>query len=305
MNWFLIALLPPILWSLTNHIDKYLLTKYFKGGAIGGISIFFACIALLLLPIIILLKPTVLQSFDFKYLLISLNGVLYMLATLPYYYALEKDDTSLTVPLFQMIPVFSFIIGYLFFKETLNNTQIIGGLIILIASIFISLNISDLRKMKFKWDVFGLMALSCILYVLNLIIFKYFALQGDFLTTNFWEYTGCVIFGIFLFLFIKSYRTGFLNVLKQNKLKVLGINGLNRVIGIIGKIAYNYATILTSVTMVGIINGLQPVFVFIYGIILTIFFPKITQEDISKKTLIQRIIAIVVITIGVYLVNRI
>ena len=34
MNWFLIALLPPALWSVTNHFDKYLLSKFFKGGGV-------------------------------------------------------------------------------------------------------------------------------------------------------------------------------------------------------------------------------------------------------------------------------
>ena len=93
-------------------------------------------------------------------------------------------------------------------------------------------------------------------------------------------------------------------VLKQNKLKVIGINGINEIFNIIAKIAFNYATILTPVTMIWIINGIQPVFVFIFGIILTLLFPKISKEDVSKKTLIQRIIAITVITIGVYLINK-
>ncbi|KKP76799.1 MAG: hypothetical protein UR73_C0024G0006, partial [candidate division WS6 bacterium GW2011_GWF1_35_23] len=154
MNWFLIALL------------KYILTKYFKGGAIGSVIIFSSAISVILLPLIILIHPEVLQTFNPRYLLIVLTGSLYLLASLPYFYALEKDDASLTVPLFQMIPVFSFALGYLFLKETLNITQVIGGLIILISSIFISLNISEIKKMKMKWDVFGLMVLSSVLFSL-------------------------------------------------------------------------------------------------------------------------------------------
>jgi drug/metabolite transporter (DMT)-like permease len=303
MNWFLIALLPPIFWSLTNHIDKYLLTKYFKDGAIGAVMIFSASIAILLLPIIILIQPSVLQNFQINYLLIVLNGTLYLFASLPYFYALERDDASLSVPLFQMIPVFSFILGYIFLKESLNVTQMIGGVLIVISSIFISLNISDIKKMRMKWDVFGLMALSSILFALNFIFFKYFAVETDFWVTSFWEYVGFGLFGISL-LFIKNYRKGFFNVLKQNRLEVLSINGLNEVLNIVAKIAFNFATILTPVTMVWIINGLQPVFVFVFGIILTLLFPKISKEDISKKTLIQRILAIAVITVGVYLINR-
>lgn len=304
MNWFLIALLPPIFWSLTNHIDKYLISKYFKTGAIGAVTLFSASIAILLLPIIILIEPSVLENFKASNLLIAANGTLYLLATLPYFYALKKDDASLTVPLFQMIPVFSFILGYLFLKETLNYTQIIGSIIIMISSIFISLNISDIKQMKMKWDIFGLMTLSSILYALNFIFFKHFTIETDFWTTSFWEYIGFAFLGLFILVFVKSFRKGFVNVIKVNKLQVLSINGLNEIINIIAKVAFNYASILTPVTMVWIINGLQPVFVFFFGIFLTLLFPKISQEDISKKTLIQRIVAIAVITIGVYLINK-
>lgn len=62
MNWFLIALLPPIFWSLTNHIDKYLLENYYKKGLIGYVFIFSAAAAILFLPIIVIIKPSVLGS---------------------------------------------------------------------------------------------------------------------------------------------------------------------------------------------------------------------------------------------------
>jgi len=281
------ALLPPILWSVTNHIDKYLLTKFFNKGAVGSVMIFSASVSVLLLPVIAIIHPVVLQQFNLSYLLIVVNGSFYLLATLPYFYALDKDDASLTVPLFQMIPVFSFILGYIFLGEVLDINQILGGIIILVSSVFISLNLADIKKIHMKWDVFLLMVLSSLLYSLNFIFFKYFAVETDFFITSFWEYIGFGLFGLFLLIFIKSYRDGFISVLN-----------------IVAKISFNYASILAPVTLIWIINGLQPFFVFLFGIILTILFPRISKEDISRKTLAQRMFAILAITIGVYLVNR-
>ena len=304
MNWFLIALLPPIFWSITNHIDKYLLTKFFNKGAVGSVMIFSASISILLLPVIAIIHPAVLQQFHPNYLLIAVNGSFYLLATLPYFYALDKDDASLTVPLFQMIPVFSFILGYLFLGETLNIKQIIGGIIILVSSVFISLNITEIKKIHMKWDVFLLMVFSSILYSLNFIFFKYFVVETNFFIASFWEYVGFGLFGIFLMVFIKSYREGFINVLKTNRTQVLAVNITNEIVNIIAKVSFNYATILAPVTLIWIVNGIQPFFVFLFGIILTILFPKISKEDISKRTLLQRGLAIVVITLGAYLVNE-
>ena len=85
---------------------------------------------------------------------------------------------------------------------------------------------------------------------------------------------------------------------------MLGLNGTNEIINIVAKISFNYASTLTPVTLVWIINGLQPLFVFLFGIILTVLLPKISKEDITRRTLIQRMVAIAVITIGVYLINK-
>ena len=203
-----------------------------------------------------------------------------------------------------MIPVFSFILGYLFLGETLNINQIIGGIIILVSSVFISLNITEIKKIHMKWDVFLLMVFSSILYSLNFIFFKYFVVETNFFIASFWEYVGFGLFGIFLMVFIKSYREGFINVLKTNRTQVLAVNITNEIVNIIAKVSFNYATILAPVTLIWIVNGIQPFFVFLFGIILTILFPKISKEDISKRTLLQRGLAIVVITLGAYLVNE-
>ena len=34
MNWFFVALIAPILFSVSNYIDKFLLSRYFKKGAV-------------------------------------------------------------------------------------------------------------------------------------------------------------------------------------------------------------------------------------------------------------------------------
>lgn len=303
MNWFLIALLPPALWSVTNHIDKYLLAKYFKGGGVGALMVFSSIIGVFLLPIIIFLHPEVLR-FDSNSLLIALNGFLYILAVLPYFYALQKDEASITVPIFQLIPVFSYVLAYLVLGETLTRLQMLGGTFIVAGAIGISLDLSEKKKVRFKKEVFWLMFLSSLIFALNFLFFKYFAIQSDFWFTSFWEYIGFAIFATLLMIFVKPYRKQFIDVLKTNKVAVLGINGVNEVVNIIAKISFNFASLLTPVTMVWIVNGLQPFFVFLYGVLLTLLFPHISQEDISKKSLYQKIIAILVMFVGTYLINK-
>jgi hypothetical protein len=49
-------------------------------------------------------------------------------------------------------------------------------------------------------------------------------------------------------------------------------------------------------------GAFQPVFVLVIGVILTLFFPKISIESLSKKHLAQKIVAISLIMIGTYFV---
>lgn len=302
MNWFLISLLPPALWAATNHFDKYLVSKYFKDGGVGALMVFSAIIGVFLLPIIIFIQSQVLH-YSNQSILIAINGFLYLLATLPYFYALQKDEASVCIPLFQMIPVFSFILAYLIIGETLTGHQIIGGLIVIFGAVAITLDLSP-EKAKFKKEVFLLMMLSSLLYALNFLFFKYFAIHSDFWFVSFWEYIGFAIFSILIMVFVVPYRNQFVNVFKSNRVEVLGLNGINEVINIIAKASFNFASLLVPITLIWIVDGFQSFFVFLFGVILTIFFPKISKENITIKILIQKVLAILIMFFGVYLINK-
>ena len=302
MNWFLIALIPPALWSATNHLDKYLVSKFFKGSGVGALMVFSSLIGVFLLPIIVVWHPEVL-SLTITSLLIAINGFLYILAVLPYFYALQKDEASICVPLFQLIPVFSYVLAYLVLGETLTNNQVLGGLLVVAGAIGISLDLSDGKKVKFKKEVFWLMFLSSIIFALNFLFFKYFAIQSSFWYVSFWEYVGFAIFAALLMLFVKPYREQFVTVMKTNKVFVISLNGLNEILNIIAKISFNWASLLTPITVTWIENGFQPFFVFAYRVILTLLFPNIVNENITKKSLVHKILAIAVMFIGTYFLN--
>lgn len=303
MNWFLIALIPPAVWSITNHFDKYLLAKYFKGGGVGALMVFSALVGVVLLPIIAILHPEVVSTYSVRNLLISVNGFLYVLAVLPYFYALQKDEASIAVPLFQLVPVFSYALSYLVLKETLNPFQLTGGIIVIFGAISISLDLSNIKKIKLKKDVLLLMTLSSLIFSVNFLFFKYFSLQTSFWVTSFWEYVGFAVFAAILLVFVKSYRTEFMTVMKKNSVAVLSLNGLNEVINIVAKTSFNFASLLAPITLIWIVNGLQPFFIFIYGVLLTVFFPKISKENISPKALSQKIISIIIMFLGTYIIN--
>ena len=243
------------------------------------------------------------MSISLNSILIAINGFIYILAVLPYFYALQKDEASICVPLFQLIPVFSYVLAYFILGETLTNNQILGGLLVVAGAIGISLDLSNKKKIKFKKEVFWLMMLSSIIFALNFLFFKYFAIQSSFWYTSFWEYVGFTIFAALLMIFVKSYREQFISVMKTNRVFVITLNGLNEILNIIAKISFNFASLLTPITVTWIVNGFQPFFVFTYGVILTLLFPKIVNEKIDKNSIVHKITAILIMFAGTYFIN--
>jgi len=302
MNWFLIALVAPALWSISIHIDKYLITKYFRHHGTGSLLIFSSLIGAVAFPIIFAFHPNVFDINPLHTLLIIVNGFVYMLALLPYFFALEQDEASIVVPMFQMIPVFSYVLALFVLGEVLTTRQILSGLLVLLGAVALSLDLSE-SDSRFKKKVFVLMLLSSFLLALNGLIFKLVAIDADFWTASFWEYVGFALFALFLLVFVKSYRKQFMKVVQANKLPVLGLNGLNEVVNLTAKLSLNFATLLAPLALVWVVNAFEPFFVFTFGVLLTLLFPHIGAESLAKHHLAQKIIAISIMLLGTYLLN--
>ena len=302
MNWFLVALLPPFLWSISNHIDKYLINKYFQNAGAGALVIFSALIGTVLLPVIALFTPGVFDISKINALIIIVNGILIICSLMPYLYALSKEEASVVVPLWQLIPVFTYLLAYVLLGESLSSRQLVAFGLIFIGTFIISLDLTHPIP-KLKHTVLLLMVLSCLLGAIGGVVFKYVALEETFWVSAFWQYIGFTIFALFLLIFIPSYRRSFFYVVKQNKGFVLGLNTLNEFISIIAALIMNYASLLAPVALVSVLNGLQPFFVFVVGLILTLYFPKLGKEKVTTKDVIQKILAISIVIIGAYLLE--
>ena len=142
------------------------------------------------------------------------------------------------------------------------------------------------------------MILSSILYALYEALFKYVALENNFWISNFWQFIGLLLFGITLLVFSKKYREQLLSMLRNNGKKIIGLNIINELLYMAGNIILLFAYLLAPLALVGLVNVYQPIFVFIIGILLTIFLPKIAIEKIEKRYLTQKILAISIIFIG-------
>ena len=303
MNWFLIALINPILQSAVNHFDKFLLSKYIKGGTVGALILFSALFAFIALPVIFIINPNVLSSVSlFQGLALMANGALLTVAILLYLYAMDSDEASYVVPFFELIPVFGFLLGFAMLGEVLTLNQFIASTTIILGSLIISVDLKT-ERYHLKKKLILLMVGSSFCYALNAVVFKSIASSQGFVDSLFWDMLGKFLLGVLLFFAVKSYRTQFISLVKSNGRKIMSLNVLNEIMGIVAEISLIFAVLLAPVALVQSVGSIQSPLVFVFGIIITLFFPHLGEESMERKIIIQKILGIGVISLGIYILK--
>jgi len=298
MTWFFIALGSVFLWSVVTYLDKYAIEHFIKNRGVGSLILFSALFAGIVIPIIAIINPKVFSIPVTDIFLLCISGVLGSLAVIFYLYALEHEDTSLVIPLFQLIPIFSYILGYTFLKEGLSGKQIIAGLIVVTGAIILTLEIEEEKKIRLKIKPLILMVLSSLMFSIMDVLYKFISIDKDFWPTQFWHYAGLFIFGLFLYLFIKKYRLEFHRLIGSFPLTVFGINISGEILQASANIMNNFALLLAPVVMVTLVNAYMPLVVFLMGLTFTFIMPKFITERVSKKHLFHKSLAIGIVVIG-------
>ncbi len=304
MKWLIFALIGPIFWALTNHVDKYLVEKFFKKNEVGensvGTLVIFTGLAAFFVSIFVLIfNPEVFFIHPLHALIATIAGVLLVSSFIPFLQAIEREEASTVTALWQMTPVFAYILSYFILGETLSPKQILAGLLIITGAILISVNFEN-RKAKVKSALLGRMALASFLAALSIVIFKTIAIEESYWASIFWNELGGALLAIFLFACISSYRTQFLKVLKKNAGTLLAMNSASELLNIGAGLSFRYAILLAPIALVELVNTLQPFFGFLIGILLTLFMPSFGVEKIGRKDIARKSLAIIIIFIGTY-----
>jgi len=299
MNWVLLAFLGPVLWAISTHIDKYLVERFFKDSGVGALLIFTALIGLVGLPIIAaFVDVTTLGTTGI--VVTAVSGLMYLTAIYFYLRALQQEEASVIAPLFQTSTLFTYVIAFFVLHEKPTPLRLVGGLLMMASAIVASYEPG--RRIRFKLGIV-LPLLGCTATLAaSSVMFKFFAIKDAFWPVTFWSFAGQAVFGVVL-LSIPHVRRQFFGMFARNPGAVIAINAANEVINLGGGLAARYASLLGPVSLVQAIGGTTSFFVFAFGVMLSLFFPKLGREDLSKGALIRKGVAVVLIVAGVILIG--
>lgn len=302
MSWLLFAFSGPVLWAISTHLDKYLVERYFKHSDVAVLLIFTALIGVITLPFIWYLEPKVVDLNPGNAALMAVSGVLYMGGMLFYLRALQTEEASAVAPFFQAAPLFGFVLGYLVLGEALSPEQMVGGALIIGGTLLVSLR-AERRRTSFNWRLAALMLACALSLAVSSLIFKMFALRDDFWPTTFWMFVGEALFGAAL-LAVPSYRRQFIELLRSNPGAVLTVNAVNELINLGGSLGTRYALLLAPLGIVQAIGSTTTLFVFVFGVLLSVFLPRLGRETLSRRELLHKGAAAVLVAVGALLVTR-
>ena len=292
------GILAAFLYGVTNHIDKFMISGIDSGkDTIKVLLVFSTFVAgIILIPVwLILSKFNIVISLT-SLISILVAAIVYIIAVVFYFKAMEENDTSIVVVMFQMIPVFSYTMALILFKENLTIKQIIGAFIILLSTILISINFGEKNNKK-RLKAFAFMTLSSLLCAVYCILFDIGIRNSSYYSCVFWYQIGLLLIGI-IFLCIKGFRVPFIKAVKNNGKRYLFLNITNETINLVANALFNFANLTAPVALLNVLNGFQGAFAFILGVLGTIFIPKYIKEDLSKKVVIQKVICIILSIIG-------
>lgn len=301
MTWFLLAIVGPFLYALTNHIDKLLLNKYFKKGGVGTLILFSSLLSFFALPIIYIFEPSVFSVGLGNILILSVVGLLNIMLLWFYLLALKNDEASVVIVFYQLVPLIGLILGYFILDEVITQIQFIAMTVIILGTTIISFEIDEKNNLKFRKLTVLYMLAASTCWALAAVIFKFVALEENVLKSLFWEHVVLTTVGLLIFITIRPYRDHFLQALKVNSKSILSLNFLNEGLYIAGNIVVSFAYLLAPIALILLAESFQPVFVLIIAVILTIFFPRISKEKITAKHLGQKLFAIAITGVGTFL----
>ena len=184
--------------------------------------------------------------------------------------------------------------------EKLNTKQYIGCIGIIASSFFLSLKKPDIKILKLR-PTFWYMLLSSFLFAFSIILYKFGVQEIPFWNTLPYEGLGMAL-GALSILLYKNNGKIFLHETKKFPKKIFAWMSINEGVFVLSRYTTYFALSLVAASIVNVLSGFQPLFVLIYGIILSLWFPHVIKEVITKQTVGIKVASIVGIFIGVSLI---
>lgn len=317
VTWVFVALLGYFLLAITGVADKFMVSKVVRE------PIAYAFYTAMTGPVSLLLLLFGGTLPNLHNLLVALlAGTFFIAGVYNSYSAIMRSSVSRVVPIQGgLIPLFTFLFAYLVLDERLTILQTAGFAFLVAGAVMISF-----RREHGTWTskAFVYAGMSSVFFAATSVLTKYTfvhsadgssihipALLGflglhispNFISGLVWPSIGFIV-PIGPILAFKENRKAIFAAPKEAGARNVALYYSSRISGTVGSYLQRYAVFLGSVSVVNALQGMQFVFLLIFTIILSLYFPKVLKERINAETIALKLTAIVFISCGLFLLTQ-
>ena len=306
MTWLILVSLATILDSTRIFVDNYASDVYFKGRGAVSQKLFYGYAFILITLILLILTGFSFDSnYALNYALFFASGLLSSVAGIPYYKALELDDSTNIGIFTQLAPVLYLILGWFFLNEVFSPLQLIAFVIILSAPFLI---IATTKKRSRKIKIKAVLYASLYVFIAvigNLIFVKENVPNLNFLSEMLFVFFGKGIGNLIIVYTRPKWRRRFHNVVQDSHYKVLRPLVANSIIGFAKDLVYRMGLITAPAVALASAasDSAEPIVIFFMGLLLTLIWPKFGREKLGKKPVMVHLTATILVVLGIILLQ--
>lgn len=295
MSWVIFSILAALIWATSNAVDKFVLTKWSKRATMPMIVQW--CLGVIVSVFIYFWHGFSLLP-ESQVLILSVTvGTLEVLAGIFYFKAVKIEEISRIVTLFNLAPLFVAVLAMLFLGEVFTVSTYLGISLVIVGAVIVSAK-KPIRLTFSK--AFWFMTLASLFFALDAVIMKYLLHSLDFWTAFAYTRLGAV----FAMLPLLAMNTLHLHrAIRKYGQRVLVVIALNESLNVAAVILATVATAIGYVTLVHALTSIQPLFVLLFAVIGSIFYPKLLKEEIGASTLAKKFVGIILMIAGVILIT--
>ena len=295
-NWIFLAFLTPVLLGLNSIVNKWIIDKYFRD-PISSLSFMLIANVLFVLPSTFFID---IRLPWLNWFLITGLGLIYGLMFYFQLKVVKERDASEVAIITRLKPIVVMILASLLLSEKLSINNIFGVILLSIGGFVIASKDIDVKKVKISKHLSNLLIFISISSLVS-IGRKFILFENDFWAVFYWMNFGGMLGGLLL-LINKNNRKRFIDLIKNSPRKVYGVKIITQTTYTIGFLANTKALVHGPVSIVAGIYSIQPFFVLLYSYFISKFFPNVIREDISKTSMIKKMVAISLIILGSWLI---
>lgn len=298
--WLAIALTAYVILAFVSILDKFILSN---ARTKPVIFVFYSAIFVLpvglLLPFGVSMPATAVDWF-----ISAVAGISFALGLWVMYIGILKSEISHIGPLIgATIPFFVLILSRVFLSEDLPAKKLAAVFILIAGSLVASSEKSEKHNGWHTGMLWGVIAgfIFAVSHVASKYAYDTYGFYSGFVWTRFWIGAAGV-----LLLISPAVRKGVFSGKEDKKTssgskKNIVLVAVNKILGVIGVVAVQYAIAIGSVTVVNALAGVQYVFLMIIVALMSKYWPRIFKEDYTRREIAMEIISILLIAAGLAL----